>query len=76
MHLITAVILAAATMLGPKLVDQTGHAFTLGSLRGSPVALTFVSAHCTDACPLINAQFARACLSARRCTRFYSVQTA
>lgn len=44
----------------PQLVDQNGHAFTLASLRGRPVAVTFVSAHCTDACPLINAQFARA----------------
>jgi len=44
----------------PQLVDQSGHAFTLASLRGHPVAITFVSAHCTDACPLINAQFARA----------------
>lgn len=32
----------------------------LASLRGRPVAVTFVSAHCTDACPLINAQFAQA----------------
>lgn len=44
----------------PQLVDQNGHAFTLASLRGRPVAITFVSAHCTDACPLIDAQFAQA----------------
>lgn len=57
---LAALILAAATMFQPKLVDQTGHAFTFASLRGTPVALTFVSAHCSDACPLINAQFSAA----------------
>ncbi|HEV3155387.1 MAG TPA: SCO family protein [Candidatus Baltobacteraceae bacterium] len=57
---LAALILAAVTMLQPKLVDQTGHAFTFASLRGAPVALTFVSAHCSDACPLINAQYAAA----------------
>jgi len=44
----------------PHLVDQRGHDFTLASLRGKPVVLTFIAAHCTDACPLINAQFADA----------------
>jgi protein SCO1/2 len=44
----------------PALVDQTGRRFTLASLHGSPAVVTFVSAHCTDACPLINAQFAAA----------------
>lgn len=44
----------------PQLIDQNGHAFTFASLRGHPVVVTFVSAHCTDACPLINAQFAQA----------------
>ena len=44
----------------PQLVDQNGHAFTLSALRGHPVAVTFVSAHCTDACPLVDAQFAQA----------------
>lgn len=42
------------------LVDQDGHAFSLADLRGRPLVVTFVAAHCTDACPLINAQFARA----------------
>lgn len=37
--------------------DQTGRAFGLTSFHGTPVVLTFVSAHCVDACPLINAQF-------------------
>ena len=47
----------AATPHVPQLRDQTGRAFTLTSLRGEPLLITFVSAHCTDACPLINAQF-------------------
>lgn len=44
----------------PRLIDQTGRTFTLQSLRGQPLVVTFVSAHCTDACPMINAQFAQA----------------
>ncbi len=44
----------------PRLVDQQRHAFTFESLRGKPLAVTFVAAHCTDACPLINAQFGEA----------------
>ncbi len=44
----------------PHLIDQRGHRFTFSSLRGEPLIVTFVSAHCTDACPLINAQFAAA----------------
>src|SRR5581483_7116454 len=47
----------------PHLVDQTGRRFTLGSLTGKPLAITFVSAHCDDACPLINAQFSAAARS-------------
>ena len=43
-----------------QLVDQRGRAFTLASLGGKPLAVTFISAHCTDACPLMNAQFADA----------------
>lgn len=60
--MIAAVVLAAALLQtgSPQLIDQNGHAFTLASLRGRPVAITFVSAHCTDACPLIDAQFAQA----------------
>ena len=49
-----------ATPAAPLLVDQRGHGFTLSSLIGKPLAITFVSAHCTDACPLIDAQFAAA----------------
>jgi protein SCO1 len=55
--LLLAMIAPSAT---PQLVDQNGHGFSLASLHGRPVAVTFVSAHCTDACPLINAQFAQA----------------
>ncbi len=44
----------------PHLVDQQRRAFTLLSLRGRPLAVTFIAAHCTDACPLINAQFSAA----------------
>lgn len=54
-------LVAALLQTGsPQLIDQNGHAFTLASLTGRPVAMTFVSAHCTDACPLIDAQFAQA----------------
>jgi cytochrome oxidase Cu insertion factor (SCO1/SenC/PrrC family) len=42
----------------PHLIDQRGRHFTLASLIGTPLAITFVAARCTDACPLINAQFA------------------
>jgi protein SCO1 len=50
----------------PALVDQNGRSFTLASLRGEPAIVTFVSAHCTDACPLINAQFAAAARELKR----------
>ncbi|MGA8534874.1 MAG: SCO family protein [Candidatus Tumulicola sp.] len=51
---------AIAVPAAPQLVDQTGRTFTLESLRGRPLVVTFISAHCTDACPLINAQFSDA----------------
>lgn len=51
-----AAILATALLL----IDQRGHAFSLEALRGEPVVLTFVSAHCRDACPMVNADFAQA----------------
>lgn len=60
MYSAVAALLMAASMLQPQLIDQTGRAFTLASLRGSPVAVTFVSAHCSDACPLIDAQYRQA----------------
>lgn len=42
------------------LIDQTGRPFTFAALRGEPLIVTFVAAHCTDACPLVNAQFSQA----------------
>ncbi len=34
------------------LVDQSGRRFSLSSLRGHTVAMTFFDSHCTQACPL------------------------
>ena len=50
----------ATTLFQPALVDQRGRSFTLASLQGRPLVITFISAHCTDACPLIDGQFADA----------------
>jgi cytochrome oxidase Cu insertion factor (SCO1/SenC/PrrC family) len=36
-----------------SLVDQHGDVVSLGSLRGGPVVLTFVFAHCQTVCPLL-----------------------
>jgi len=41
-----------------QLIDQRGHIFTLSQLRETPLVVTFISAHCKDICPLINAQTA------------------
>lgn len=41
------------------LVDQGGTRFTFEDLRGAPLVLTFISAHCYDACPLIDAQISQ-----------------
>ena len=35
------------------LTDQHGQQVSLSSLKGKPIALTFVYTNCTDACPLI-----------------------
>ncbi|MGZ3498621.1 MAG: SCO family protein [Vulcanimicrobiaceae bacterium] len=60
----TVALLLVSTPAGarvePQLRDQAGHRFTLSLLHGTPVVVTFVAAHCTDACPLVNAQFMRA----------------
>lgn len=48
-----------ATQQRIHLVDQRGASFAFDDLRGAPLVLTFVSAHCTDACPLIDAQIAQ-----------------
>ncbi len=53
-------LLGAAFQRPPQLVDQAGRSFTFSSLAGTPLIVTFVAAHCTDACPLVNAQFAQA----------------
>ena len=58
--LLAAMMALAGTAPIPRLVDQSGAYFTLGSLRGKPLVVTFVSAHCTDACPLIDGAFAAA----------------
>ncbi len=34
------------------LPDQTGHVFSLASLRGHPVAIVFFDSHCHQECPL------------------------
>jgi protein SCO1 len=49
----------------PALVDQRGAGFSFEALRGHPVVVTFVSARCTDACPLINSLISQAAASAR-----------
>jgi protein SCO1 len=42
------------------LTDQLGRQFTLADLRGRPLLVTFVSAHCDGVCPLIESQIAAA----------------
>ncbi len=67
---------AVALERSPQLIDQTGRTFALSSLAGTPVIVTFVAAHCTDACPLVNAQFAQAArqfASERRHVRLLTV---
>ncbi len=49
-----------------QMVDQRGRAFTLADLKGSPLVVTFVSAHCYDVCPLIDGQIAAAAAQARQ----------
>jgi cytochrome oxidase Cu insertion factor (SCO1/SenC/PrrC family) len=51
---------AAPAAAQPHLIDQLGRRFALASLRGKPLVITFVSARCSDACPLIDGQFADA----------------
>src|SRR5580700_7583012 len=53
-------------MSGVLLLDQRSAPFSLAMFRGHSVAVTFVSAQCTDACPLIDAQIAQAALDAKR----------
>jgi protein SCO1/2 len=61
--LIVAIAAARGEHAGPRgaeLVDQLGRRFTLGDLRGRPLLVTFISAHCDGVCPLIESQFAAA----------------
>lgn len=51
---------AAAPQREPQLIDQLGRRFTMSSLIGAPFAVTFVATRCTDACPLVNGEFAAA----------------
>ena len=50
---------ASAAAETVPLVDQQGQRFTLASLHGRPVVITFVATRCTDACPLADAVFAQ-----------------
>lgn len=43
-----------------RLIDQRGRTFSVDSLRGAPLVVTFVSAHCNDACPIVEARLADA----------------
>jgi len=54
----TSVHAAPAPTSTPILIDQTGKRFTFEQLHGTPYAVTFVASRCTDACPLIDGQFA------------------
>jgi protein SCO1/2 len=40
-------------------IDQRGVRFTIGALAGRYVLVTFVATRCADACPMVNALFAR-----------------
>lgn len=70
--MLAAIVLAAIAALAlpadareARLVDQSGRAFSLTQLRGTPLVVTFVSAHCKDVCPLIDAQIGQAVTNAR-----------
>jgi len=56
----------SAAPASPTLIDQRGHAFTLAQLKGTPLVITFISTHCTDVCPLIDAQTADAVQEIRK----------
>jgi protein SCO1/2 len=70
---IAAIVLLTVAALAPsahaareaRLVDQTGRVFSLADLRGTPLVVTFVSAHCKDVCPLVDAQIGQAVADAR-----------
>jgi protein SCO1/2 len=58
--LLAAVPVAAAAPRADAipLIDQAGRRFALRDLRGRPFAVTFIASRCTDACPILDAQFA------------------
>jgi protein SCO1 len=49
-------LLAVVLMLS----DQHNRPVTLETFSGHPLVVSFVAAHCTDVCPMIDAQIARA----------------
>ena len=51
-HALFAVVLALA--------DQHNRPVTLATFSGHPLVVSFVAAHCTDVCPMIDAQIAHA----------------
>lgn len=63
---IAAPALPARANSVPVLIDQRGQHFTFSKFAGAPLLVTFVAAHCTDACPLINAQFSLAAQTLQR----------
>jgi cytochrome oxidase Cu insertion factor (SCO1/SenC/PrrC family) len=72
---VNAVMLAVALAIAPfipvlqpgdtlpalPLVDQSGHAFSIGMLRGNAVVVAFIYTRCADPamCPLTSSKFAR-----------------
>ncbi|MGD0968196.1 MAG: SCO family protein [Candidatus Aquilonibacter sp.] len=61
--LIVAIAAVRGGHAGPRrveLIDQLGRHFTLDDLRGRPLIVTFISAHCDGVCPLIESQVAAA----------------
>ena len=61
----------ASAAPSPTVIDQRGRALTLESLRGAPVVVTFISAHCSDACPIITAQIAQVARSSAGSSTHY-----
>jgi protein SCO1/2 len=67
--LIVAIAAARGEHAGARnvaLIDQLGRHFTLNDLRGRPLIVTFISAHCEGVCPLIESQVAAAAERQRR----------
>lgn len=63
---------AAGTRAAPAITtlrDQTGHRFSLASLRGRPVAIEFWDSHCTQECPLAGRSLSAAERSVPRAQR-------